>query len=104
MTSAPCRSRSWCQSSSASPKRRHASRASTSSQLPGKRRTPNFTSRRREQLDLVVLDERIGEQLVAHPLELRGILDVELDDPADVNVARAAEAERRQRALDRLAL
>ncbi len=37
------RSRSPCQISSASAKRRQASRASTSSQLPGKRRTPNLT-------------------------------------------------------------
>src|SRR4051794_3077638 len=117
MTSAPCRSRSWCQRSSASPKRLHASSASTSSQLPGKRRTPNFIRRvppstaggakteqpkdaspkacasksraedagmRRfaassgvlEQLHFVVLDQRIGEQLLAQAVELRGVLHV----------------------------
>ena len=60
-----------------------------------------------EQLDLVVLDERVGEQLLAHRLELGGVLDVELDQPADVHVgdaarspARAARA-RRRRPADR---
>jgi hypothetical protein len=35
---------------------------------------------------------------------LRGIVDVELDQPPDVHVAHAREPERRQRALDRLPL
>src|SRR3954451_12953056 len=43
--STPRRSGSPCQSSSASPKRSHAIRASTSSQLPGKRMTPNLILR-----------------------------------------------------------
>ena len=54
--------------------------------------------------DLVVLDERVGEQLLAHRRELRRVLDVELDQPPDVDVADAAEPERRQRPLDGLAL
>ena len=40
----------------------------------------------------------------AHRVELRRVLDVELDEPADVDVRDALEAERRQRALDRDAL
>src|SRR5256714_6525693 len=45
--STPRRSRSECQRSTASPTRRAASWASTSSQEPGNRTTPNFTRRRR---------------------------------------------------------
>ena len=75
--------------------------ASTSSQEPGNWMTPNFTSGAE---DLVVLDERVRQQLLAHRRQLRGVLHVELDQPADVHVAHALEAERRQRALDGLAL
>ena len=57
-----------------------------------------------EQLDLIVLDERVGEQLLAHGLELRGVLDIELHEASDVDVAHAGEAECRQRALDGHAL
>ena len=55
-------------------------------------------------LYLVVLDQRVREQLLAHRRQLRRILHVELDEPPDVDVAHAVEAERGQRALDRLAL
>ena len=63
--------------------------------------TPNFTS---VPDDLVVLDQRVRQQLLAHRRQLPGILDVELDEPPDVHVAHAVEPERRQRPLDRLAL
>ena len=53
-----------------------------------------------EQLNLVVLDEWVGEQLLAHGLELRGVLDVELDESPDVDVADTVEAERRKGTLD----
>ena len=72
---------------------------------PGNWRTPNFicaSAARRRGADLVVLDERVGEQLLAHRLELGRVLDVELDQPPDVHVRHAREAERRQRALDGL--
>jgi hypothetical protein len=55
-------------------------------------------------LDLVVLDQGIGEQLLAELAELLRIVGLELDHPPDVDVADALEAERRQRPLDRLAL
>ena len=53
-----------------------------------------------EQLDLVVLDERVGEQALAHRSSWRGVLDVELDQPADVDVRDLGEPERGQRPLD----
>src|SRR5579872_2467446 len=61
------------------------------------------------QLDLVRLDQRVGEQLLAHLLHLcaSGCLVVgvhlEVDDLADARV-RDGEAEMPERALDRLAL
>ena len=72
-----------CQSSSASPKRRQASSASTSSQEPGKRTTPNLIARHH----LVVLDQRVGQQPLAHRRHLGRVLHVELDQPAHVHVA-----------------
>src|SRR5712671_1661626 len=54
--------------------------------------------------DLVVLDQRVGEQPLAHLGQLRGILDIELDQPADVDVRHAGETERRERALHGLTL
>src|SRR3954462_13134051 len=54
--------------------------------------------------DLVVLDQRVGQQLLAHRVELRLVLDVELHQPPDVDVLHTAEPERGQRALDRDAL
>ena len=54
--------------------------------------------------NLVVLDQRVREQALAHLGQLCRILDVELDQPADVDIADPAEPERGQRPLDRLAL
>src|SRR2546423_10958048 len=94
--STPCRSRSACHSSSASPTRSQASSASTSSHEPGKRTTPNFTTGpsvrpadvRTGPLpdDLVVLDQRVSQQPLAHLLHARRVLDVEFDEPPDVYV------------------
>src|SRR5207244_8141151 len=56
-----------------------------------------FSAARIEKLDLVVLDEGVRQELLAHWLELLGILDVELDQPADVDGRDAAEAERGER-------
>ena len=61
------------------------------------------------ELDLVALDQRVREQLLAHPLDLRARLgrvvgvDLELDEPADAGLADG-EAEVPQAALDRLTL
>jgi hypothetical protein len=55
-------------------------------------------------LNLVVLDQSVGEELLAELAELLGILGLELDHPPDVNVLDPLEAERRQRPLDCLAL
>ncbi len=55
-------------------------------------------------MDLVVLDQRVGEQRLAHRGDLPGVLDLELDQPPDVDLADAGEAERRERALHGLAL
>ena len=61
--------------------------ASRSSFDPGKTRT---AIRARNDLDLVALDQWVGEQLLAHPLELPvrlvAPLDVELDHPADARL------------------
>src|SRR4051794_38412580 len=111
--STPRRSGSACQSSSASPTRDAASSASTSSQEPGNRTTPNLRPDDRGgaeglptfiSLDLVVLDQWVGQELLAHLRDARGVRHVELDEPADVDVRDALEAERRQGALDGLAL
>ena len=55
-------------------------------------------------LDLVVLDQRVREELLAELGEVRGVVRFELDEPADAHVAHAVEAERGKRPLDRLAL
>ena len=63
----------------------------------------------RLQLDLVALDQRVGEQLLAHALDLGarlgGVvrLDLEVDDASDAHLVHG-EAEVAQRALDRLTL
>ena len=54
-----------------------------------------------EELHLVVLDQRVGEQPVAHLVELRRVLHVELDHPAHMDVRHAGEPEPRERVLDR---
>ena len=56
------------------------------------------------QLDLVGLDQRVREQLLAELGEPLGALGLKLDHAADPDVLDALEAERRQRPLDRLAL
>ena len=56
------------------------------------------------QDDLEVLDQRVGEQLLAERVELGRVVGLELDQAADPDVRDALEAERRQRTLDRLAL
>src|SRR5258708_26641647 len=110
IASGPWRSRSRCQISSASPTRRAASSASTSSQEPGNCRTAkrirNARTRRgsTEHLDLVVLHQGIREQLLAEGLELGLLGDVELDETANMDVLDALEAECRQRSLDGHAL
>src|SRR4030095_4416601 len=58
-----------CHSSSASPPReRTASMASCSQFEPGKRMTPTFMIRSsgRQQRDVGVLDDRVGQELLAH--------------------------------------
>jgi hypothetical protein len=61
------------------------------------------------ELDLVALDQRVREQLGAHPLDLGpGLLwiaglDLEIDEPPDPRVVDG-EPEVPQRRLDRLAL
>src|SRR4051812_19769093 len=61
-------------------------------------------SRRSKGLDLVVLDQGVGEELLAELAEPLGVLGLQLDHPSDVDVLDPLEAERRQRPLDRLAL
>ena len=61
--------------------------------------------RRPVQLDhLVVLDQRVRQQALAHLRHLRRVVHVQLDQPPDMHVLHALEAERRQRALDGLPL
>ena len=52
----------------------------------------------------VVLDEGVGEERLAHLGQARRIVDVELDEPADVDVRDPLEAQRGQGALDGLTL
>src|SRR5436853_6538927 len=107
IASAPRRSLSPCQISSASPTLPAASSASRSSHEPGNWRTPNFTGRSTaavEELHLVVLDERVRQELPAHRLELRRGLDVELHEAPDVHVGSAGQARGGKRALERHAL
>src|ERR1700712_2373191 len=103
--STPWRPASPCHSSCADAlgMRSQARTASTSSHEPGKRMTPKRTSGGGFE-DLVILDQRVREQLLAHRRELAGVLDVELDEAADVDVGDALEAQRRQRPLDGHAL
>src|SRR5580765_2562880 len=86
-----------------------AQSASRSSQAPGKRTTPmrgcGLVTRPLRELDLVALDQRVGEQLLAHPLHFRAgtrrvvRFDFEIDDPADTSLADR-EAELAQRRFD----
>src|SRR5918999_2911765 len=104
-------SRSRCQTRRGSaPSARSAQNASRSSFDPGKTSTP---TRGRTSgiayVDLVALDEGVGEQPLAHALDLgarrRGTvgLDLQIDDAADAGVGHR-EAELAKRALDGLAL
>src|SRR5918999_5369627 len=94
----PRRSGSACHSSSAPPTRRAAASASRSSHEPGNWTIPNFTSGLPPQgvrpcvlrrligvrpLYFEVLDERVGQQPLAHLGDPRRVLDVELDQPPD---------------------
>ena len=97
--STPRRSASPCQSSSAVA---DATRRQQRVDLVAGARKPDDAEL--HALDLVVLDQRIGEQLLAHRRDLGRVLDVELDQPPDVDVRDALEAQRGQRALDGLAL
>src|SRR4029079_7777972 len=83
------------------------------------RATPSATSRMvgriipgpsTDQLHIVVLDQRIGQELVRRLLErglgLRAVvaLDLDVEDLALAHARHAIDAERLERALDRLAL
>jgi hypothetical protein len=61
-----------------------------------------------QRLDLVALDQWVGEQPLAHLFDARGdvavAVDFKLDQAADVDVRDALVAERRQRPLDGLPL
>ena len=59
---------------------------------------------RSSELHLEVLDQRVGEQLLAEVVELARVVGLQLDQPPDPDVVHALEAERRQRPLDRLPL
>src|SRR5438445_11787220 len=82
---------------------------SRSSSDPGNVTTPTRSCGLAIERDLVRLDERVREQLLAHPLDLGahggGIarLDLEVDDAADARVPHR-EAEVPERRLDRLSL
>src|SRR3954453_15567334 len=123
--SAPRRSRSAYHRISASPTRWAASSASTSSHEPGKRTTPNLKGLPPQgiqpcvligttgirpvetgllQLDLVVLDQRVRQQLLAHLVELGYVLHVQLHEAPDVDMTHALEAQGGKRPLDGLAL
>src|SRR5690606_38048966 len=76
--------------------------------LPSRSGQPRLRSA--VQLDGIVLDHRVGEQLLAHGLDrgarLFGIAlrQLELDDLALAHVVHSGEAEGGERVLDRLAL
>src|SRR5439155_13339490 len=75
----------------------------------GRRRSGGPRSRVLRELDLVALDQRVREQLGAHPLDLGagllgiGDLDLEIDEAADPRTVDG-EAEVAERGLDGLAL
>src|SRR4051812_20296319 len=116
MTTAPTSgsASSSCQTSTGSaPSARSAHAASRSSFEPGKTTTamrgPELLLTGRRQLDLVRLDQRVREELVAHPFDLDprlplvGRLHLEIDDPPDPRSAHS-EPELPERRLHRLAL
>jgi hypothetical protein len=55
-------------------------------------------------LNFVVLDQGVGEQLLAELAEPLRVLGLELDHPPDMDVLDSLESERRQRPLNRLPL
>src|SRR5262245_21837305 len=88
-------------------------RSASSSQLePGKRTMAMCIARLRplsDDLDAVVLDHRVGEQLLAHGLETRpGVgpraVELDLDVLADAHVGGLGEAQPPEGALHRLPL
>ena len=89
--STPPRSGSRCQSSSASPTRARPACASTLVARSGELDDPELHARRSQPRGsaFVVLDQRVRQQLAAHLVEPRRVLDVELDQPADVDVGHA---------------
>ena len=85
--SAPRRSWSACQSSSASPTRSGGLQRVHLVARAGEADDAELHSpSTAPALDLVVLDQRVGQQLLAHRVQLRRVLDVELHQPADVDV------------------
>src|SRR5688572_9787797 len=103
------RSGSACQASTGSaPSAFSAHAASRSSFEPGNTTTAmrgRISPTLLRNLDLVALDQRIGEQALAHPLHLRaGLISarrvhLEVDHPPDARVADG-KAELAERALD----
>ena len=70
-----------------------------------RRRTRGTAQPPRSQLlYLVVLDQRVGQELLAELVEAVGALGLQLDHPPDPNVLDALEPERGQGPLDSLAL
>ena len=55
-------------------------------------------------LDFIILDQGVRQQLLAHLIELRRVLHLELDQAAHMHARDALEAQGRQRPLDGLAL
>ena len=112
--STPWRSWSPCQSATASwPPKRTARWASTSSSEPGKVTTPTFTASSTRvvlDVDLEVLDHRVGEQRLGHLGDLGEqvvgdlAVDLELEPLALADVGHPCEAQAGQGAEHRLAL
>jgi len=48
---------------------------------------------------LILLDQRVGEQALAHLRQRSRVADLELDQPSDPHCAHAIEPERREGAL-----
>src|SRR3954468_17428694 len=71
---------------------------------PRSRRASPIAGRSLFDHDLVILDQGIGEQLLAERVELRRIVDLQLNESPHPNVVDALEAERRKRPLDGLSL
>src|ERR1700732_4807134 len=79
--------------------------------MPGKTTTAAFMARSSSQhLDLIILDDHVGEELVGGLLERRlgarliGAVDLDVEHLALPDAGGAGDAERLERAFDRLAL